>query len=526
MAKVRSRGLKKLQGQRSGKLPQERPLAVAVLNGGMVADIDPADIENNKVSLLRNARVRRDKTTRRSGSSSFLPTKPNSNAVIRMFDYELGDLSFYRIRFTASDIYFTDGDAWTQLIGTFTAKPTDLAVVLGTLVVANGVDRLRKLDLNAETISDLGTIAPRAKYVTGFSERVVGANVGDSDAASETLAWSGNRALTEFDALEDISAGNKRLDTSPRTIVDPIKGVFGFSSVMIILRKRSIWLATQNPTASNPFNTFRAVPGIGTDLPGSIAIGKEKIIFLDARTRDVVVYSPGQPLQFIGSPIRNIILANITDSSTLSSTYLENEDEYYIVITESGIVKVWVVNFKTNAWQYDEYSNLTSIDSLAGFSSYTSFNDATGTFDAASGTFDNASDTPVVIPKLVYGYGNGLLLQEDSSVQRDNTVNYTFELRSKEFKNIKEDLVITRILIEYQATVSGDIILQYSRDGGTTWLTGKTVTTNTGKVRKIILKKAIRAERLMWRITAALGGQFDILGYEVDISVAGESKGE
>ena len=154
MAKVRSRGLKKLPGLRSGKLPTEIPLAVAVLNGGMVADIDPADIENNKVSLLRNARVRRDKTTRRSGSSSFLPTKPNSNAVIRMFDYELGDLSFYRIRLTASDIYFTDGGSWTQLVGTFTGKPTDIAVVLGTLVVANGVDRLRKLDLNMITINN------------------------------------------------------------------------------------------------------------------------------------------------------------------------------------------------------------------------------------------------------------------------------------------------------------------------------------------------------------------------------------
>ncbi len=294
---------------------------------------------------------------------------------------------------------------------------------------------------------------------------------------------------------------------------------------MIILRKRSIWLATQNPTASNPFNTFRAVPGIGTDLPGSIAIGKEKIIFLDARTRDVVIYSPGQPLQFIGSPIRNTILANITDSSTLSSTYLENEDEYYVTITEASTIKIWAVNLKTSAWQYDEIPNLTSIDALAGFSSYTPFNDATGTFDAASGTFDAASTTPVVIPKLVYGFNTGLLLQEDSSVQQDNSVNYTFELRSKEFKNVKEDLVITRILIEYQATVSGTIILQYSRDGGTTWLTGKTVVTNTGKVRKIILKKAIRAERLMWRTTAT-DGQFSILGYEVDISVAGESKGE
>ena len=522
---VGGRRLKRIPGLRAGRLPVERPLAVAVMNGGMVADVDPADIKDNQASLLKNARIRRGKTTRRFGKSSYLPTKPNSNAVIRMFDHRIGEFTFYRVRLTVNNIYFTDGSSWTQIAGTFLSKPLDIASILGTLVVADGINRLQKIDLEAETISGLGTIAPRAKYVTGFSERVVGANVGNSDEAIESLWWSGNRNLDEFDALEDISAGNKRLDTSPRTVVDPISGVFGFSSVMIIPRERSIWLATQNPIASNPFNTFRAVPGIGTDLPGSIAIGREKIIFVDSRTRDVIVYSPGNPIQSIGSPIRDVILDNITDAEAISSTYFESEDEYFVTITESATVKVWVVNIKSGVWQYDEVPNLTSLDSLTGFSSYTSFDDATGTFNAASGTFDAASVTPVVVPVLVYGYSTGLLLKEDSSVQQDNSVDYTFELRSKEFKTIKEDIVITRILIEYQATVSGSIILQYSRDGGTTWKTGKTVTTNTGKVREIRLKKQIRTRRLMWRVTAT-DGQFDILGYEVDISVGGESKGE
>ncbi|KKM20370.1 hypothetical protein LCGC14_1646160 [marine sediment metagenome] len=400
-----------------------------------------------------------------------------------------------------------------------------MASVLGTLVVANGVDKLQKLDLDAETISDLGTIAPASKYVTGFSERVVGANNGNSDEAAETLSWSGNRNLDEYDALEDISAGNKRLDTSPRAIVDPIMGVFGFSSVMIIPRERSIWLATQNPVASDPFNTFRAVPGVGTDLPGSIAIGKEKIIFVDARTRDVTIYSPGNPIQSIGGPIRDAILANITDPGALVSAYLESENEYFVAITESDTVKVWGVNLGTGAWWYDEVPSLTSLDSLTLFSAYTSFDDATGTFAAASGDFDGASVTPIVIPTLVYGYSNGVILKEDSSVQQDNSVDYTFELRSKEFKLVGDDVIITRIVVEYQATVSGDIVLQYTRDGGTTWKTGKTVTTSTGKVREIKLNKQIRTKRLMWRITAT-GGQFDILGYEVHMSAGGESEGE
>ena len=67
---IGGRRLKKIPGLRSGKLPVERPLVVAVMNGGMVADIDPADIKDNQASLLKNARVRRGKTTRRFGKSS------------------------------------------------------------------------------------------------------------------------------------------------------------------------------------------------------------------------------------------------------------------------------------------------------------------------------------------------------------------------------------------------------------------------------------------------------------------------
>ncbi|KKM20369.1 hypothetical protein LCGC14_1646150 [marine sediment metagenome] len=48
MARVIGRSLKKIPGLRSGRLKKAVPLAVAVMNGGMVADIDPADIKDNQ----------------------------------------------------------------------------------------------------------------------------------------------------------------------------------------------------------------------------------------------------------------------------------------------------------------------------------------------------------------------------------------------------------------------------------------------------------------------------------------------
>ena len=143
MARIIGGGLKKLPGLRSGRLPEETPLAVSAIAGGMIADVDPADIEDNQTSLQKNSRIRRGKTSRRFGKSTYLPTKPNSNPAIRLFDYKIGDTSSYSIRLSDRDAYFTAGAAWTQFIGVFTGRPTDIAVVLGTLVVANGIDRLR-----------------------------------------------------------------------------------------------------------------------------------------------------------------------------------------------------------------------------------------------------------------------------------------------------------------------------------------------------------------------------------------------
>jgi hypothetical protein len=521
-----------IPGTRNLELKEPELLAESLLNGGMAADFDPADLNDNQSPFIRNARIRRDKTIRRNGQSQFAPDKPDSSPVYDVIQFNVSGITRYFVRVARDSVNFTSvrgtGGTWTPLTPALTARITDHAVVLGQLILANGVQRLQLADLNDETLTDLGEIAPTAKFVTGFSERAVAANGGMSDEAAETIYWSGNRNLPVWDALEDISSGQKRLDTAPRTEVDPISGIFGFNSVMVIPREKSIWLATQNPVASDPFKTFRSVPGVGTNLPGSIAVGRELLVFLDSRMRDISIYRPGQNIETVGIAIRDSILRDFQDADSVFSAYFTSEQEYLVGFETSTTIRVWVFNFLTKAWAFDEIPNCTSLNVIDNRTPYISFDDLTGTFDGLTGTFDEMSGTPTDVPTLVYGFAGGEITQEDPTRESDLLEGtpealYEFELQSKEFKKAKADITVTRIEIEYQATISGSLTLQYTRNGGIDWITAKTIATKLGKVQILKFKKQVRTRRLMWRLLAT-NGKFDLLGYELDIATGGESR--
>src|SRR3990167_311412 len=201
------------------KPDEEQVLAIGVLNKGMVSSVDPADLDDATLSICKNARVRFDKTSRRLGKSTYGPTKPDSLKVRKIIEYRFGESTYYTIRVTNTGVHYSDGtSAWAAVSGTLSGGDQNVvstAIVLDTLILANGVNRLQKVDLSAG-LSDL-----------------------------RNIYWSGNRNIDEFDAAVDTSAGRTPIDISPTDRVDYIAGVFGLSTVMVIPREKSIWLATR-----------------------------------------------------------------------------------------------------------------------------------------------------------------------------------------------------------------------------------------------------------------------------------------
>ena len=534
MATIIGGGLKNIPGPTAASLRDLDSLAAKTiargpLNGGMISALDKSNLPDGALSLLTNARVRDDKVKKRDGTSKYTPTKPDSLRVQLLFEFKQSRTEDYIVRITPSSAYYSDGNAWTLLTGTLhggTSNPPSAAVVLNTPVIANGIDRLQKITLGTtKTIADLSGNAPRARYVTGFANRVVCASEGDGGDGLVTTFWSAERILGEFDPTVETSAGFSPIIESPADFSDFITGVFGFSNVLILTRERSIWLASKLPSASNPFNFFNAIPGIGCNVPASIAMTRTGIVFFDTESENVWLYEPGRPPEAIGDKIRTDLLNNFESPFRVFGSYNPKEREYMLGIPQSGsaTTRIWVYSFRAKAWAYDEIDNLTAILRRHTLTDYTSFDELTGTFDALSGTFDGLSDDPTETVSMYFGRSNGDILIEDSSVLTDDGVNVETIMQSKEYKSLEVELILSLLLFEYTATVSGTATLEYTTDGGSTWTTASSHTTLiTAGTHRIKFSNTVEANRLMWRIRAT-DTDIVILDHVVKMYVSGDS---
>lgn len=517
------------------KLPMEEiVIAESTINKGMNTTIDAADIDNGALTVAKNARIRFDKTSRRSGKATYGATKPDSLFLKKLQAIKLDANRRVYLRLTPTSVYYFDGDStWTQMTGAvLESVETDfmqVGLALDTFFFTNfGRNRIQKLNFETNTYADLGTIAPYAKTATAFGDRVVGGNIGNDLTAQSTLAWSGNRNFPEFDAAVDETAGNSPLVANPKDLSDAINLIWGFTSVMLIFRDSSIWVAQLSQIDTSPFIFYPTAPGFGA-VPETVCIGSGvasgQAFFVDIRKRTAFAWTPGSNPEPIGRPIENSIFESIDDKSLMFSEYLSATDEYCIGIKNASTEtrKIWIFNARTKAWSYDEIDNVTCLAELSGQLEYTSIDELTGTINALTGTINALTTITELPPVIAYGYKDGSLTQEDDTKDDDNSIAYTTEIRSKEFKIPRNDMIITQLRFEYVCIKAGSFIIQYSKNGGVSWTTAKTIPMTVSDSKKLAtFKKALKARRLMWRITA-ITGIFDTVNYEVIANASGES---
>ena len=517
------------------------PLAASIINKGMVTSVDPADIDNATLQLARNAIVRLDKTSRRAATNLITPVKPDSNSVIKVQTFKQNDGTQQTFRFTPTTIHKRDV-AWTALaitplVGTINDRITT-AVVDNKLFIANNGKNVPLI------VNSLGTLAteivnpgfayapPKYRYITGFFNRLVGAAVRDTNEIQ--IGWSGDKNTTEFDATVDTSAGFGPLVDSSDDTTDFIKGIFGLTNFMVIFREKSLWLASKQPIPTNPFYFFSAVPGIGCDAPFSQQVIHGGVAWLDTRTGCVYTWSaqPNTMPEAIGRGVENKIMDGISSPDIIFSSYDSTEMEYHIGIPSVGsnYVKVWTYNLKTQAWTQNEYYGLTSLDSTTAASAYTTIDDLGDVFiDDLVGMIDDLGPIQPNKPTKLFGRSDGSITQESLTSELDaayavdfpNGIPITSEYISKVFELDSTKVTVSKLVIDYKALRGGSFTLSYSRNGGETWIVGKTaVFTLNDKVRKkVIIKRPIKATSFVWKLTITTG-DLAILGYEIQISRA------
>lgn len=514
---------------------QMQLFAGARVNQGMIVDIDPADIPDEALVNAKNARVRVDKSGRRTGTALWTPAAPDANPVLLVFVMREADGTLTTLRFTPSSLYKRSSVAWSLLTpGTaLTGAATDrfqAVAVLDKLLFSNGVDRIYLVNLGALTY-DVIAAAPKAKYITGFFNRVIAANYnvdGLTAANGAMIGWCKDGDVTVWDNAVDPSAGKTPLLESPSDLGDPITGVFGGTNVMVILRELSIWLATKNPSASNPFNFQAAVPGIGCNAPHSAEVIPGGLCWYDSRTQAVWAYSVGgTPERISFGKIEKEINRGVIDPALLFSSYSAKNLEFQLCspIANSQLVRTWIHNFATKAWSYDEIPNTTALDDVSFGPPVITIDDLQGEIDQLIGTIDSLVATGEITTSRLIGRSDGTILLETEGADDDAGTSYTTTFESKDFANPVLDNYFARLRFEYECTKPGTLTLSYSKDRGETWKAAKSVEMITGINGLMIFNKTIRAQQLRWRLEST-NGLWNLLAYEIHYYPSGTTRQE
>jgi hypothetical protein len=526
------------------------------VDGGMNTRIDAADIPQNQLVLARNVYVDADKLIRFDGTILLTPPRPTT-ALLDLEDgdqilqedtfdilLEQGDTdpinvlyTFQRFNGTTVFLRFTDTKVWRRLSGSWLEVTSATPYTLPTggrirllpfndrLFFVSGTNNIYEINFTTNTYAYLGN-AGKYKYITGFFNRIVGANKYDLSTPNPTLvAWSGDLNFAQWDPNIDISAGNTPLLEAASDFADPISGLFGFASVMLILRERSLWTAQKRPVASNPFLFQAAFPFVGCDTPNSAVQKRNGIIWYDYRSNQVYDYTLGDRPREVGEAVRDNIKPKITNKENPIGSYNPITNEYILTIpgTNTTITYAYVLNLNNGAWTERTIENCTCIYAFDNTSAALLIDELSGTINELSGTINDLANLTTNPPTLYYGMSQGDILIA-STVDTDNGAPIETILQSKIFKLYDRYISITRIRFTYIPLRAGEFTIQYNNGNG--WVTYKTVTfglTAVGVRSRVACTKQVRAREFQWRITS-LAGNFATLDYSIDITPASFGK--
>ena len=523
--------------------PVEQPLVEARITGGMNSYIDPADIPNPQAQILENARTSADYTKRGPGLTLLDGTDPDTKPVLMYTQWNRFDGTVVTLRFSEDRVDRRSGSTWTQVTGTLNGTDEDGIRFVQTadasndyfIFTNNGADKIQTINSAATSFSALSsstTINTKYRYICAFFNRIVGANRVASAASPVSAAnpvligWSGDFNFTEWNPANDLSAGSTPLVEAQSDYADPITGLFGFASVMLILRERSLWIATKRPVASNPFAFQAAFPYAGCDTPSSAVQTRNGIVWYDYRTNQIYAYDVGASPRPIGDPIKNTVFDAITDRNLVWGSFDPVENTYYLTIpsTNTTNARIFLFNFNTGSWSYDDRELAYGVYPLDGGPGRLNYDQITGTYNqltAANATYNDIGITAETPPINYIGYKDGKLRYETAL----DAGSAQFSWTSKVFRLPSGDMMISRLMLLFEPIRTGSMTIQYRRNGGA-WTTYRTInfTAVDGRTRQYFTK-LVRANEYQWRILSSTG-DFKLLEYKIDISMSPEDKSQ
>lgn len=482
-------------------LPQD-VIEVAELTNGMVSALPRTRIPNGAFLLAKNARVESDGIRRRDGTSQYV-AKFDSNPIILLVGTVNGQGNARLIRVTPSGVQYSlagssfvaytngSGVSWTGI----ELRPS--ATTFLNDIYLGGFQYLLRLEDATKTVQKVDEGPNGAKFLTTFAERVIAANIG---GATSLIAWSANGDPTDWTS---ISAGEENLILAPSDTGDAITGLFSMEGALVILRRSSIWTATRQPFAAQPFRFDAAHSGLGCDLPHSAVRVPGGIIFADYRTRGVYFYQLGGIPQRISQPIDDQLFTGLEEPEWIQGSFDWRTLTYKLGIAGSAktFTRIWNFNMLNGpSWTYD--------DGPASRSMGTHIIDETGVFiDSLSGDIDDLIGSIDSLSSVgfdftpLYGRADGEVLKEDAEADTDyGGTAFELEVVSPNFGSVSRRRTIIDLMLTVSYERAGSVTLEHSTDNST-WRNTKTITLSGDRVA--MKKTSTTGNDLYWRLKAS-----------------------
>jgi hypothetical protein len=431
---------------------------------------------------------------------------------------ESGDHYIAAVRPTSVQ-YSRSLDDWVELSGLPVsingAGRADFAQMFDWLFIANPENRLHYIDLPTSTLKEVEN-APRARYITSFGERIVSANVRAfvGGPVETRVHWSANGDPLDFE--DDESSGYTDLITNPSDTGDAITGLFGLERSMVVLRERSIWLATRQAVAISPFRFDPVVAKFGCDLPHTAVAIPGGVIWADYQTQGVYVYQVGGSPQKISGPIEDKLFESFQLETTLEAPYIPQgaydpfHQEYHLGLPTSSATKwltrTWVYSLQRNSWSYDDSPEITAVSQSPKLVDRVMIDELVGFIDGLIPVIDDLSPGGITQPDVYKAEPGGRLLQQSYDFNAD------WDGESFEWEGVSQNLgapfqrrTMRELQLKMEALVPCYVVVETSNDRKNWRNTRTTTMTGVDTEQVAPVNKSQTGKNIWWRVRSNRG---------------------
>ncbi len=368
--------------------------------------------------------------------------------------------------------YNATSSAWVDITGTDLTGDSDnlvdsaVPLLSGNtiLVISNGVDVLRKWTGTGNTAA-LGGTPPVAKFIQEYKTYLVCANIAGGVDIDQRVQWSDTADPEEWStgnagAVDLIEDG------------EPITGMNVFSDYVCVHKKTSIYLGYLVSTQS-VFRFDRKPTQVGTVANGSIVnMPSGQQIFLGI---DGLHIFNGVTAPLIESPVNDEIRDGLNKEFAHKSwgVLVQDEDEVWIGIpigNQTNGETVYKYNYITGVCFKDirPAINTVWVSSTSTGLTWDSFDDSV-TWDDVTNRW-NDGQLGALSADIHFGDTAGYTYVQNVSSNGDNGVSIPCIWASKTFENKEKGRMCRWQEIHVYAKGSGTLIVEYSIDGGETWI--------------------------------------------------------